>query len=100
MHAPRLPSPACRPRRKSLRILIIRFESESRFASAGFIFQNGVRIANAPPVRWLYYITVDGQTPAAFRMDAPQPNIEAQQGTVEDWVVENRATHKIGNLKE
>jgi FtsP/CotA-like multicopper oxidase with cupredoxin domain len=37
-----------------------------------------------------YYLTVEGQTPAIFRMDQ-EPNIVARSGTVEDWVVENRA---------
>jgi FtsP/CotA-like multicopper oxidase with cupredoxin domain len=38
-----------------------------------------------------YYITVEGQTPKAFDMNFKKPNITAKQGTVEDWVVENRA---------
>ena len=38
-----------------------------------------------------YYITVAGQTPKAFDMNFKKPNITAKQGTVEDWVVENRA---------
>ena len=38
-----------------------------------------------------YYITVDGQKPQAFDMNFKRPNIKARQGTVEDWVVENRA---------
>jgi FtsP/CotA-like multicopper oxidase with cupredoxin domain len=37
-----------------------------------------------------YYITVDGQKPAIFTMNQP-PNIVVHAGTVEDWVVENRA---------
>ena len=38
-----------------------------------------------------YYITVEGQTPKAFDMNFKKPNITVKQGTVEDWVVENRA---------
>ena len=38
-----------------------------------------------------YYITVAGHTPKAFDMDFQKPNIIVKQGTVEDWVVENRA---------
>jgi FtsP/CotA-like multicopper oxidase with cupredoxin domain len=38
-----------------------------------------------------YYITVEGQKPRAFDMNFKHPNITARQGTVEDWVVENRA---------
>lgn len=37
-----------------------------------------------------YFITVSGQTPAAYRMGQP-PNIVLHQGDVEDWTVENRA---------
>ena len=37
-----------------------------------------------------FFLTVEGQTPEMFKMDAP-PNIIARQGTVEDWTVENRA---------
>jgi FtsP/CotA-like multicopper oxidase with cupredoxin domain len=38
-----------------------------------------------------YYITVEGQKPRAFDMHFQRPNITARQGTVEDWIVENRA---------
>ena len=37
-----------------------------------------------------YFLTVSGQTPAAYRMGQP-PNIVLHQGDVEDWTVENRA---------
>jgi FtsP/CotA-like multicopper oxidase with cupredoxin domain len=37
-----------------------------------------------------FFITEEGQTPAAFTMDQ-KPNIVVHSGTVEDWVVENRA---------
>jgi FtsP/CotA-like multicopper oxidase with cupredoxin domain len=37
-----------------------------------------------------YFVTVSGQTPAAYRMGQP-PNIVVHEGDVEDWVVENRA---------
>ncbi len=39
-----------------------------------------------------YFITVDGKVPKAFDMNFTQPDVTAQQGTVEDWVIENRAT--------
>ena len=38
-----------------------------------------------------FYLTVDGQTPAAFDPASTQPNIVVQQGDVEDWVIENRS---------
>jgi FtsP/CotA-like multicopper oxidase with cupredoxin domain len=37
-----------------------------------------------------FYLTVEGQAPARFKMEAP-PNISARQGTVEDWTLENRS---------
>jgi FtsP/CotA-like multicopper oxidase with cupredoxin domain len=36
-----------------------------------------------------YYITVQGQTPAAYQMGAA-PSIVLHQGTTEEWIVENR----------
>jgi FtsP/CotA-like multicopper oxidase with cupredoxin domain len=37
-----------------------------------------------------FYLTVDGQTPAAFDMNA-SPNITVRDGTVEEWTIENRS---------
>ena len=39
-----------------------------------------------------FYLTVDGQTPRMFDMNSNVPNIVAQQGTVEDWIIENRSS--------
>jgi FtsP/CotA-like multicopper oxidase with cupredoxin domain len=38
-----------------------------------------------------FYLTVDGQAPVAFDPKSTLPNIVARQGTVEDWIVENRS---------
>jgi FtsP/CotA-like multicopper oxidase with cupredoxin domain len=38
-----------------------------------------------------FYITVDGQPAVAFDPKSSKPNIVAEQGTVEDWIVENRS---------
>jgi FtsP/CotA-like multicopper oxidase with cupredoxin domain len=38
-----------------------------------------------------YFITVDGSEPAVFDMNFKKPDITVRQGTVEDWVIENRA---------
>jgi len=38
-----------------------------------------------------FYITVDGETPAAFDPNSAVPSIVARQGEVEDWVIENRS---------
>jgi FtsP/CotA-like multicopper oxidase with cupredoxin domain len=38
-----------------------------------------------------YYLTVDGQTPQMFDMKSGVLNIVVKQGTVEDWIIENRS---------
>ncbi|HEY6250858.1 MAG TPA: multicopper oxidase domain-containing protein [Candidatus Angelobacter sp.] len=37
-----------------------------------------------------FYLTVEGHSPARFKMEAP-PNMVARQGTVEEWTIENRS---------
>jgi FtsP/CotA-like multicopper oxidase with cupredoxin domain len=39
-----------------------------------------------------FYLTVEGQAPAAFDPASTTPNIVVKQGDVEDWVIENRST--------
>ena len=39
----------------------------------------------------MFYLTVDGQTPALFDPNSTIPNIVAKQGDVEDWIIENRS---------
>jgi FtsP/CotA-like multicopper oxidase with cupredoxin domain len=39
-----------------------------------------------------FYLTVEGQRPAAFDPSVTEPNIIARQGEVEDWIIENRST--------
>jgi FtsP/CotA-like multicopper oxidase with cupredoxin domain len=38
-----------------------------------------------------YYLTVDGETPQMFDMKSGMVNITVKQGTVEDWIIENRS---------
>jgi FtsP/CotA-like multicopper oxidase with cupredoxin domain len=45
---------------------------------------------NDPTSAVEFYLTVDGQEPKMFDMHASLPNIVAEQGTVEDWIIENR----------
>jgi FtsP/CotA-like multicopper oxidase with cupredoxin domain len=40
----------------------------------------------------LFYVTVDGKKPAPFDPQSGVPNIIAKQGTVEDWIIENRSS--------
>jgi FtsP/CotA-like multicopper oxidase with cupredoxin domain len=46
---------------------------------------------NNPNSATEFYLTVDGQTPGPFDPDSATPAIVAQQGTVEDWIIENRS---------
>ena len=46
---------------------------------------------NNPASATEFYITVDGQTPKPFDPNSGIPNIVAKQGTVEDWIIENRS---------
>jgi FtsP/CotA-like multicopper oxidase with cupredoxin domain len=46
---------------------------------------------NNPNSATEFYLTVDGQTPVAFDPDSAVPNVVARQGTVEDWIIENRS---------
>jgi len=46
---------------------------------------------NDPTSAIEFYLTVDGQQPKMFDMNSEIPNITAEQGTVEDWIIENRS---------
>jgi FtsP/CotA-like multicopper oxidase with cupredoxin domain len=46
---------------------------------------------NDPTSAVEFYLTVDGQEPKMFDMNSDIPNIVAKQGTVEDWIIENRS---------
>ena len=48
--------------------------------------------SNDPNSATEFYITVDGQAPAQFDPKSGVPNIIAKQGTVEDWIIENRSS--------
>jgi FtsP/CotA-like multicopper oxidase with cupredoxin domain len=47
---------------------------------------------NDPTSAVEFYLTVDGQQPKMFDMNSETPNIVAEQGTVEDWIIENRSS--------
>jgi FtsP/CotA-like multicopper oxidase with cupredoxin domain len=38
-----------------------------------------------------FFVTLEGAEPKIFRMDFKEPDVTVKQGTVEDWVIENRA---------
>ena len=46
---------------------------------------------NDPTSAVEFYLTVDGEEPKMFDMSSDIPNIVAQQGTAEDWIIENRS---------
>jgi FtsP/CotA-like multicopper oxidase with cupredoxin domain len=46
---------------------------------------------NDPTSAVEFYLTIDGEEPKMFDMNSDQPNMVAQQGTVEDWIIENRS---------
>ncbi len=46
---------------------------------------------NNPTSAVEFYLTVDGQEAKMFDMGSDTPNVVAQQGTVEDWIIENRS---------
>jgi FtsP/CotA-like multicopper oxidase with cupredoxin domain len=46
---------------------------------------------NKPASAVEFYLTVDGQRPRPFDPQSGVPDIIAKQGTVEDWIIENRS---------
>jgi FtsP/CotA-like multicopper oxidase with cupredoxin domain len=55
-------------------------------------FSEKLEDPNNPLSATTFYLTVDGQTPAAFDPSSTEPNIVVKQGDVEDWIIENRST--------
>ncbi len=54
-------------------------------------FSEKVLDPNDPNSPTIFYLTVDGQTPAPFDPHSGVPNVVAKQGDVEDWIIENRS---------
>jgi FtsP/CotA-like multicopper oxidase with cupredoxin domain len=54
-------------------------------------FSEKLQNPNDPTSAVEFYLTVDGQTPKRFDPSASMPNIVVRQGTVEDWIIENRS---------
>jgi len=55
-------------------------------------FSEKLDVANDPTSATEFYLTVEGQEPKMFDMSSAAPNIVVQQGTVEDWIIENRTS--------
>jgi FtsP/CotA-like multicopper oxidase with cupredoxin domain len=54
-------------------------------------FSEKLAVPDDPTSAVEFYLTVDGQEPKMFDMNSGVPDIVAQQGTVEDWIIENRS---------
>ena len=54
-------------------------------------FSEKLEDPNDPTSAVEFYLSVDGTTPKPFNMNSP-PDLVAQQGTVEDWIIENRSS--------
>ena len=54
-------------------------------------FSEKLTDSNNPNSATEFYITVDGKTPALFDPQSGVPDIVVKQGTVEDWIIENRS---------
>jgi FtsP/CotA-like multicopper oxidase with cupredoxin domain len=55
-------------------------------------FSEKLAVPDDPTSAVEFYLTVDGQEAKMFDMSSETPNIVAQQGTVEDWIIENRSS--------
>ena len=55
-------------------------------------FSEKLQDPNNPNSATEFYLTVDGQTPQKFDPKSSVPNIIVKQGTVEDWIIENRSS--------
>lgn len=53
-------------------------------------FSEKLQNPNDPNGPTTFFITVEGQTPKVFDPNSGIPDIVAQQGDVEDWIIENR----------
>jgi FtsP/CotA-like multicopper oxidase with cupredoxin domain len=55
-------------------------------------FSEDPQDATKPNSSARFYLTVEGQSPAAFDPRSARPNIVVKQGDVEDWIIENRSS--------
>jgi FtsP/CotA-like multicopper oxidase with cupredoxin domain len=55
-------------------------------------FSEKIEDPNHPKRNASYFLTAGDATPKVFDMNFTAPDLTATQGTVEDWVIENRAT--------
>ena len=56
-----------------------------------FYFSEKVQDPKVPNGSTIFYITEEGQGPAAYDPSSRVPNVTVHQGDVEDWLIENRS---------
>lgn len=56
-----------------------------------FYFSEKVQDPKVPNGSTIFYITEEGQGPAAYDPGSRVPNVTVHQGDVEDWLIENRS---------
>ncbi len=79
---------------KAIATKVTRFANLSQatpVAQRNLYFSEVLQDPTNPNSPTTFFITEQGQTPAAFTMDQV-PNIVVHSGTVEDWVIQNTAT--------
>lgn len=75
--------------------------TETMVRTRKLYFSESRTSAKNPDKSTKFFLTFEGQKPAAFSMSGP-PSVVVREGTVEDWIIENRAredhvfhTHQI-----
>jgi FtsP/CotA-like multicopper oxidase with cupredoxin domain len=56
-----------------------------------FYFSEKLLDPNDPSSATAFFITEEGKSPAAFDPTSRMPDVVVKQGTVEDWIIENRS---------
>lgn len=57
-----------------------------------FYFSEKLDDPNDPTSAVEFYLTEEGHTPKMFDMNAKEPGVTVEQGSVEDWIIENRSS--------
>jgi FtsP/CotA-like multicopper oxidase with cupredoxin domain len=90
MMRPKLNSDCMIPQRSSAPRLSPHLETSLRRGTRKLYFSETPTDPKNPNSPTVFYLTVEGSTPAPFDPKSPLPNVIVNQGDVEDWVIENR----------
>jgi FtsP/CotA-like multicopper oxidase with cupredoxin domain len=82
-----MPDPGAAPPRQFAGLLNVPAVRERKL-----YFSEKRRDPGNPKSPMIYFITAEGEQPRVFDMNFTKPDVTVRQGTVEDWVIENRAT--------